>query len=103
MNPIGQLYWLRVILALIAASLSAILALISGASEATSINTLLNAIVIALAVYLASYYILRPKFSKVIEPQSKIMMTGIGIYFFTWLACFILFYTILYVVFIGPF
>lgn len=94
MNSIVQLYWLRVALAVVAGVISAVLALVTGSSSVNSINTLMNAIIVALVVYLASYYILRSKYSKTIEPQSKILMTGIGIYFFTWLASFVLIYTI---------
>lgn len=93
MNPIVQLYWIRVALAIVAAALSAVLAIVTGTSTDTY-TPLINGIAVALAVYLGSYYILRPKFGKIIEPQSKIMMTGIGIYFFAWLTFFVLFYTL---------
>ncbi len=98
MNPIVQLYWIRVVLAIVAAAISTVVAVVSGAltnaAIEASINTLLNCIIVALVVYLGSYYVLRVHFRKTIEKQSKIMTTAIAMYFFTWLAFFVLFYTI---------
>ncbi len=95
MNPIVQLYWLRVALGIVAAALSALLATQLGASAATSYYTLVNCVSVALLVYLVSYYVLKPIFRKAIEEQSKIMTTGIGMYFFAWLSFLVLFYTLL--------
>ncbi len=49
------------------------------------LETLLNGISIALVVYLVSYYILKAKYLSQVEKQSKIMSTGIFIYFLTWI------------------
>jgi uncharacterized membrane-anchored protein len=92
MKPLTTIYWLRVILGIVAGLVSAVLAFYQ---DATSLYTLVNSITAALAVYIISYYILKVKFSKVVEKPSKIALMGIGLYFFTWLAFFVLFYTIL--------
>lgn len=91
MKPLVQLYWIRVILGIVAGALSAIVAT---ALPADSINSLIDCITVALIVYLISYYILRPSFREKVEKQSKIMTMGIGMYFFAWIAFFVLFYTL---------
>jgi hypothetical protein len=92
MTPLALIYWLRVTLGIIAAAISAIVASLL---DPGSINTLLNCISVALLIYLISYYVLKAKFKNVVEKQSKIMTMGIGMYFFTWIAFFVLFYTII--------
>lgn len=92
MRPVVKLYVIRVILSIIAAALSTALAI--ALNNDTSYVVLINAITVSLLVYLVSYYILRPIFKNVITPSSKIMTTGIGIYFFSWLFFLVLFYTL---------
>ncbi len=92
MRPVVKLYWTRVVMGIIAGVITAITATFF---DPTSLTTLINSITIALLVYFVSYYILKPMFKDKIEKQSKILSTGIGIYFFAWLAFFVLFYTII--------
>lgn len=96
MKPIVQLYVTRMILGLVAATLSAVVAALLGNPQ--EISTFLNSLTIALLIYLGSYYLLKVKYKNLIEKQSKILSTGIGMYFFTWIAFFILFYTIITVI-----
>jgi ABC-type uncharacterized transport system permease subunit len=91
-KPLVMIYWLRLVLGVIAASLSTLLAVLS---NELSVTTFINGITVALAVYLISYYILKAKFVTKVEKQSKLMTQGIGIYFFTWLVFWVLMYTIL--------
>jgi hypothetical protein len=95
MTPITQLYWLRVALGITAGAITAVVAPFFGAGN---INALIDSITIALLIYLITYYILKGVFGKKIEKQSKILSTGIGMYFFSWLAFFVLFYTIVQVI-----
>ncbi len=95
MTPITQLYWLRVVLGIVAGVITAVVAPFFGAA---SINALIDSITIALLIYLVTFYILKGAFGKKVEKQSKILSTGIGMYFFSWLAFFVLFYTIVQVV-----
>ena len=92
MTPIVQLYWIRVVLGIIAGALSAVLALFM---SVTDITTLVNCFTIALIVYLASYYPLKAVFKNKVEKQSKILSTGIAMYFFAWLPFFVLFFTVM--------
>ena len=93
MTPIVQLYWIRVILGVISGAISAVVALLIG--NPADITSLVNSVTIALVVYLASYYVFKVSFKNKIEKQSKILSTGILMYFFTWLPFFVLFYTIM--------
>jgi hypothetical protein len=93
MTPVVQLYWLRVTLGVVAAAITAVVALFLG--NATDIGTLFNSVSIAIIVYFLSYYVLKAFYKTKIEKQSKILSTGIGMYFFTWIAFFVLFYTAL--------
>ena len=93
MTPVVQLYCIRIVLGIISAALSAVVAILIG--NATDISTLLNSVTIAVIVYLLSYYFLKATYKNKIEKQSKILSTAIGMYFFTWIAFFILFYTII--------
>jgi hypothetical protein len=95
MSPIVQLYWIRVLLGIVAAAISAVFATFMLISDYT---TLINSITVALLVYFITYYILRAAFKKKVEPQSKILSTGIGIYFFSWIMFFVLFYTVIQMV-----
>ena len=91
MTPLVQLYWIRVVLGVVAGALSAALALYMPLND---LSTLIDSFTIALLVYLVSYYPLRAVFTKKIDKQSKILSTGIIMYFFAWLPCFVLFFTL---------
>ena len=92
MKPLVLIYWIRLVLALIAAAISALLATMLNELE---INTFLHGLTVALAVFILSYYVLKAKFRNKVEKQSKIMSMGIGIYFIAWAVFFVLFYSIL--------
>jgi len=92
MTPVVQLYWIRVALGAVAGALSGLAAL---AMSLTDLTTLVNSFTIALLIYLVSYYPLRAVFKNKIEKQSKILSTGIIMYFLTWLPFYVLFFTML--------
>ncbi len=91
MRPLKAIYLLRIGLAVVAAALSTALTIAFGER---GINTFLNGITIALAVYLLTYYLLKAVYRNKVEKQSKIMTQAIGMYFFTWLVLWLLFYTL---------
>ncbi len=82
---------LRLILAVVAGAISAFIATML---EALSLTTFIDGLTIALLVYLLSYYAIKAKYLHKVEKQSKIMSTGIFMYFLTWAVFFILFYTV---------
>ena len=95
MTPVVQLYWLRVVLGIVAGVVTGfIFAFFGGKAALLYLTTLLNSINAALLIYFVSYYILRGYYKTKIEKQSKILSTAIGMYFFAWLSFFVLFYTI---------
>jgi hypothetical protein len=93
MTPTVQLYWIRVLLGIVAGIITAVVAAFFGTLY--DITTLVNSITVALLIYFISYYVLRAMFKAKIEKQSKLLTTGIGIYFFSWIAFFVLFYTVI--------
>jgi uncharacterized membrane protein len=95
MTPTVQLYWLRVALGIIAGAITALLADFGIIGNVQDISVLFNSVSIALIVYFLSYYVLKAVYRNKIAKQSKILSTGIGMYFFAWIAFFVLFYTIL--------
>ena len=90
MTPVVQLYWLRVVLGMVAGAITAVLAFFGNINDLT---TLLNSITLALLIYFVTYYIFRGIYKTKIPTVSKILSTGIGMYFFTWIAFFVLIYT----------
>ena len=93
MTPVVQLYWIRTALGIAAGALSAVVAFLLG--NMSSVDTLVNSFTIALIVYLASYYALKAVYRNKIEKQSKILSTGIAMFFFAWLPFFVLFFTVI--------
>ena len=91
MTPIVQLYWIRVVLGIVAGALSAVLAQYL---PLTDLSSLIDSFTIALLIYLVSYYPLKAMYSGKIEKQSKVLSTGIAMYFFAWLPFFVLFFTV---------
>jgi len=56
-------------------------------------NPLINGISVALAVYLITYYLLKWQFINKVEKPTKILTMGIGVYFLTFIFCWVLFIT----------
>ena len=95
MTPVVQLYWIRVILGIVAGAITAALTTLTPfLGKISDVSTLVNSITIALLIYFVTYYLLRGYYKEKIEKQSKILSTAIGMYFFAWITFFVLFYTI---------
>jgi hypothetical protein len=105
MTPLQKIYMLRLALGIIAALVCAGYGIATQQiphnppQDAFPVDYLffMNSITIALAVYLVSFYIIKSKFVLQVEKPSKIVTTGIGIYFIAWLISWILLYTIIVV------
>ena len=91
-KPLVMIYWLRLVLGVVASSISTVVTLLF---DELSYTTFINGLTVALVVFLVSYYLLKAKFSAIVEKKSKIMTQGIGVYFFTWLVFWVLMYSIL--------
>jgi hypothetical protein len=77
---------------MLAATISAVIATMQNEAD---LYTFVNGITIALLIYLLSYYAVKAKFLNKVEKKSKILSTGIFMYFMAWGVFFILFYSIL--------
>jgi len=92
MTPIVQLYWLRALLGVSAGGITAALAQFVFGS-AVGFSSLINCISVSLLIYIITYYIFKGMYKSKVEQQSKILSTGIGIYFVSWMAFMVVFYT----------
>jgi hypothetical protein len=92
MRPLVLLYWGRLALSIVAAAISTLVATML---NELSFTTFMNGLTIALLIYLLSYYTLKARLLKKVEKPSKIMTTGIFMYFIAWAVFFILFYSII--------
>ena len=96
MTPVVQLYWIRVALGILAGAVAAVVAFYFG--SLTDITALINSITVALIIYFITYYVFKSVYQRKIEKASKILSTGIGMYFFAWIAFFVLFYTTIQII-----
>ncbi len=97
MKTLEQIYWLRVVLGIVAAIASIGFNILAGTieTEVFTLNQLMNGMAMALLVYLLSYYVIKAKFRNKVEKPQKLLTMGIFIYFFAWLVIWILLYSIL--------
>jgi len=63
--------------------------------QAESLTNLMTCISLALVTYLISYYIIKLKFINKVEKPQKLVTTGIGIYFISWIVFWSLLYTLI--------
>ena len=91
MTPITQLYWIRVVLGVVAGAVSGGFALFL---KMTDLTTLIDGFTVALIIYLISYYGLKAVYQTKVEKQSKLLSTAVIMYFFAWFPFFVLFYTL---------
>jgi len=91
------IYWLRLALGITAALICIGYGLATGTISNTnfSFNIFMNGISMALVTYLISYYVIKFKFIHKVEKPQKLLTTGIGIYFISWLVLWVLLYTII--------
>ncbi len=88
MKPLSFIYWSRAGLGIGTALLCVLLNILSPEFS------LYSNISVALLVYLVAYYIYKWRFIASVEKPSKIVTTGIGAYFLTWIVALGLFYTL---------
>jgi hypothetical protein len=99
MKPLTIIYWSRFGFGLLAAVICTLYGIATGTITSDPsrfpLNILFNGISLALIVYIISYYVVKFKFRAQVEKPSKLLSTGIGIYFLSWIVFWVLFYTIL--------
>jgi hypothetical protein len=98
MNALQTMYWLRMALGITSGAVCAALSKVLQSSFGIDgISVILYSITFTLLIYLLSVHLLKAKFLSKVESPSKITMTGIGIYFLSWITFYILSYTIILV------
>lgn len=96
MKIIEKIYWIRLLLGIIAALASTAYTQARAVQpDVVDYSIFLNGISIAIIVYVISYYIMKFKWEGKVEKPQKIFTTGAGIYFLSWLVFWILIYTIM--------
>lgn len=88
MNALTIIYWTRALLGIVAALICTLF------NELVGGISILNGISIALLVYIITYYVYKARFLTKVEKRSKLFSTGVGVYFFTWIVMFGLFFTL---------
>jgi hypothetical protein len=95
MKPLNIIYWSRAALGIVIGILCGIYIYFSVSDELFSLFTLLTGVSFAMLFYLATYYVIKLKFFGRIEKPRKLVMQGIGIYFFAWVVAWTLIVTLL--------
>ena len=99
MRPLEKVYWLRVVSGVVAALISVGYTVYEQANgivlSAWYPNLLLNGSSFAIIVYMISYYVIKFKFKNVVEKPAKLVTTGIGVYWLSWIVFWVLLYTII--------
>jgi hypothetical protein len=97
MRPLETVYWLRFVFGVLAALVCVGYAVGTNAisSSEFSFNVFLNSTSLAIIVYLLTYYYVKYKFKPLVQKPQKLLTTGIGIYFLSWIVFWTLLYTIL--------
>ena len=98
MRPLETVYWLRFVLGILAALVCVGYGVGTNAmdlSNGFSFNVFLNSTSLAIIFYLLTYYLVKYKFKPLVQKPQKLLTTGIGIYFLSWIVFWTLLYTIL--------
>ena len=96
MKPLETVYWLRLAFGLIAAIACLGYAIVSYGTplpQDGQLSLFFNSVSIAIIVYLLSYYVVKPRFKDKVMKVSKLLTTGIGVYFLSWIVFYVLLYT----------
>jgi len=106
MKTLETIYWLRLALGITAALICAGYGVAAGPEAgirpidpvgefSVDYPFFMTSLSMALVIYLISYYIIKSKFLLKVEKPRKLLTTGIGIYFLSWLFLWVLLYTII--------
>jgi hypothetical protein len=98
MKPLETIYWLRLGLGIAAALICTGYGLaVNGISKTDFQFTtiFINSTSLAILTYLGSYFVIKRRFLTRVEKPTKLLTTGIGIYFISWVVFWVLIYTAL--------
>lgn len=91
MKPLTVIYWSRVVLGIIAGLSCALLGR----------DSFLSGLSFGILFYILTYYILKIRFVAKVEKTSQLIMMGIGAYFLSLIASWVLFFTLFYTLLYG--
>ncbi len=96
MKTLEALYWLRFVLGMVAALICVGYGLATNTiSKVYDFNIFMRGLAFAIIIYIVSYYLIKPRLVPKVEKPPKILTTGIGISFLSWLVFWVLLYTII--------
>jgi len=97
MKPSESLYWIRASLGIGIGALNALYDYFAGvfSSAEYSLNDFLRGLSFALLFFIITYYVLKLRYVTQFEKKSKLITTGIGIYFLLWIVVWVLFHSII--------
>ena len=99
MKPLETVYWFRFLFGFLAALVCVGYAVgtnvISSVAPFGGTTVFLNSVSLAIIMYLLTYYLVKHRYKLMVQKPQKLLTTGIGIYFLSWIAFWTLLYTIL--------
>lgn len=96
MKPLETVYWLRFGFGFLAALVSLGVGFATDTISSTQFpsTAFFNSASLSIITYVLSYYFVKSRFAFRVQKPQKLVTTGIGIYFLSWIVFWILFYTI---------
>ena len=88
LKTLNVIYWSRVLFGILAGLISTFVV------DVNEGNPLVSGISIGLLFYIITYYFLKYRYITKVEKPSKIFTMGIGAYFLTWIAAWVLLLTL---------
>ena len=97
MKPLETVYWLRFVFGILAALVCLGYAVGTNAISNSQFmsNVFFNSTSLAIILYLLTYYLIKYRYKPLVEKPQKLLTSGIGIYFLSWIVFWTLLYTIL--------
>jgi hypothetical protein len=99
MRPMETVYWLRFVFGFLAALVCVGYAVATGVISSSDpfggTTVFLNSASLAIVFYLLTYYVVKYRFRPFVQKPQKLLTTGIGVYFLSWIVFWTLLYTIL--------
>jgi hypothetical protein len=96
MRPLETVYWIKFAFGFAAALVCIGYAIVAYGTPLPSngqVSLFFNSVSISVIMYVLSYYVVKAAFKGKVAKPSKLLTTGIGIYFLSWIVFYIMFYT----------
>jgi hypothetical protein len=96
MKPLEIVYWIKFAFGFVAALTCLGYAIVANGIPLPSngqATLFFNSVSISIIMYVLSYYVVKAAFKGKVAKTSKLLTTGIGIYFLSWIVFYVMFYT----------